>query len=183
MIEIRDLTVRFPDRTIFEHASFTFPDKGVVLLSGESGIGKTTLLRVMAGLLKPQSGTVTGLENRRLSFAFQEPRLLEIMRAIDNVSIVSNSKTAEELLNRLNLQEERNKKSSELSGGQKQRVSLARAFAFSDDVVLLDEPFSGLDEKNRERVRDLILNVKLAVVVTHDPSDETFLHADRKINL
>ena len=183
MIEIRNLTVRFKDQTVFENRSFLFPDKGVVLLAGESGIGKTTLLRVMAGLLKPQKGSVSGTDNRKISFVFQEPRLLESMRAIDNVAIVSDRQKAEELLTRLGLSDFLEKKAKELSGGQKQRVSLARAFAYSDDIVLLDEPFTGLDEQNKLRAAELIRTAKLAVVVTHDPIDAELLHADRKINL
>lgn len=183
MIEIRDLTVRFADQTVFENRSFTLPDTGVVLLRGASGIGKTTLLRVLAGLQKPQSGKITGLMGRRISFAFQEPRLLEHMRAVDNVALVSDRHTAETLLKMLNLGEVLQKKASELSGGQKQRVSLARAFAFSNDVVLLDEPFAGLDEQNKLRAAELIRTAGLAVVVTHDASDADLLHADRNINL
>ena len=183
MIEIQDLTIRFPDCTVFEKQSFALPDTGVVLLCGESGIGKTTLLRVLAGLIKPQSGKITGLEGRRISFAFQEPRLLEQMRAIDNVALVKDRNTAEALLHRLNLDDVAQKKASELSGGQKQRVSLARAFAYSDDLVLLDEPFTGLDEMNKLRAAELIRSAKLAIVVTHDASDAALLHADRKINL
>ncbi len=183
MIEIKDLTVRFADQTVFENRSFEIPDAGVVLLCGESGVGKTTLLRVLAGLLRPQSGKVTGTEGRRISFAFQEPRLLEFMTAVENVSLVSDRKTAEALLDRLNLGDALQKKASALSGGQKQRVSLARAFAFSDDIVLLDEPFTGLDEQNKLRAAELIRTARLAVVVTHDASDADLLHADRKINL
>ncbi len=183
MIDIKNLTVRFAAQTVFENRSFTLPDSGVVLVRGESGIGKTTLLRVLAGLQKPQSGMITGLEGRRISFAFQEPRLLEHMRALDNVALVSDRQTAETLLKQLNLGDTLLKKASELSGGQKQRVSLARAFAFSNDVVLLDEPFTGLDEQNKLRAADLIRTANLAVVVTHDASDAELLRADRNINL
>ena len=183
MINIRDLTVRFDGKTVFDHAAFTLPDAGVVLLRGASGVGKTTLLRVLAGLLKPDAGIVTGLEGRKLSFAFQEPRLLDWLSALDNVALVSDPQTAEALLKRLDLAKELREKAGVLSGGQKQRVSLARAFAFSDDVVLLDEPFSGLDEENKRRAAELICSAKLAVVVTHDPDDALLLHADTNLFL
>lgn len=183
MIKIRNLTVRFDRQIVFERRDFDIPDEGVVLLSGESGIGKTTLLRVLAGLLKPDGGTVRGTEGRKVSFVFQEPRLLERLSAIENVALVCDPERAEMLLVQLNLKDELCKKTADLSGGQKQRVSLARAFAFSDDLVLLDEPFTGLDEQNKLRAAQLIRTAKLAIVVTHDPSDADLLHADRKINL
>ena len=168
---------------IFQNSSFSLPDEGLVLLCGESGIGKTTLLFVLAGLLKPQSGTVHGLENRKVSFVFQEPRLLEHMRAIDNISLVSDVASAKALLNQLHLSDVAKQKAKALSGGQKQRVSLARAFAYSNDVVLLDEPFTGLDEANKLRAVELIRTARLSVVVSHDPDDEILLRPDRKINL
>lgn len=183
MIELKSITFRFDGQTVFENRSFTLPDHGTVLLTGESGIGKTTLLRILAGLIKPQRGSISGLEERKISFVFQEPRLLESLSAIENVSLVSDRKTAQRLLDELNLKSELHKKASELSGGQKQRVSLARAFAFSDDVVLLDEPFTGLDEQNKKRAAQLIASADLAIVVTHDTTDAELLHADRKINL
>ena len=183
MIEIKNLTVSFGQKTIFSNSNFTLPDEGLVLLSGESGIGKTTLLMVLAGLLKPQSGSISGLSERRISFVFQEPRLLEHMRAIDNVALVSNTETAESLLEKLNLTDVAAQKAKELSGGQKQRVSLARAFAFANDIVLLDEPFTGLDEANKTRAIDLIRTARLAVVVSHDPDDALLLKPDKIINL
>lgn len=183
MIEIRNLSLRFDEKTVFEHSDFSFPDEGIVLISGASGIGKTTLLRVLCGLLKPSGCVVTGTEGRKCSFVFQEPRLLEHMTALENVALVSDKRTAEDLLLRLNMEQELHQKAGELSGGQKQRVSIARAFAYSDDIVLLDEPFSGLDEQNKRTAAELIRTARLAVVVSHDPTDEELLKPDRKIRL
>lgn len=183
MIELRNLSLSFGEKQIFRDFSAQLPDEGVVLLSGESGIGKTTLLRILCGLQKPDLGAVVGLENRRVSVVFQEPRLLDRLSAFENVSIVSDGETAKRLLSDLNMTGEMHLLARSLSGGQKQRVSLARAFAFSSDVVLLDEPFTGLDEQNKLRAVDLIRTARLAVVVTHDPDDAALLHADRNIQL
>lgn len=183
MIAIKDLTVVYDRKVIFDHQSFTLPDEGVVLIKGESGIGKTTFLRVLAGLTKPQQGSITGLESRKISFVFQEPRLLEYMSALQNVSLVSDMDTAKGLLEALHATDILHQKARALSGGQQQRVSLARAFAYSKDIVLLDEPFSGLDPENKLRAAALIRTAKLAVVVSHDPADEDLLHAGQKINL
>ena len=183
MIEIKDLCVRLGDKQIFQDYSERLPDHGIVLISGESGIGKTTLLRVLCGLLKPDHGTVTGLNGRKISFVFQDPRLLNYMTALQNAAIVSDEQKADDLLQRLNMQDAKHVKAGDLSGGQKQRVSLARAFAFSDDVVLLDEPFTGLDEQNKLCAARLIRTAKLAIIVSHDPSDADLLQIDRKITL
>ena len=183
MIEIRDLAVRFGQKTVFEHFDLDLPEKGTVLLMGESGIGKTTLLRVLSGLLTPEKGSITGLKGRRISFAFQEPRLLEWRTVLDNVSMVSDPDTAKKLLTRVAMQDELITKAGSLSGGQKQRVSLARAFAYGRDVVLLDEPFTGLDPDNRNRVAELIGEAALAIVVTHEKTDAALLHVGKIIHL
>lgn len=183
MIEMRDITVRFGESTVLDHFSCTIPDSGVAMIVGESGIGKTTMLRILAGVKKPDSGMVTGTSKRKLSFVFQEPRLLEWMTALENVASVSDYGSALEFLRRLGMEQEKEKKCALLSGGQKQRVAIARAFAFSSDMVLLDEPFAGLDEENKLKVAKLIKTAKLAVVVTHDMSDTELLNADPVIRL
>ena len=154
-----------------------------MLIAGESGIGKTTLLRVLCGLQKPDSGTVTGLSGRKVSVVFQEPRLIDHLTALKNVSIVSDRTKAEELLCRLNMENELDLKAGSLSGGQKQRVSLARAFAFSNDIVLLDEPFTGLDEQNKLRAAELIGTARLAILVSHDVTDAQWIRFSEKITL
>lgn len=183
MIEIKDLSVKLGDKHIFSDYSVSMPDYGVVFLTGESGIGKTTLLRVICGLTKPDHGSVAGLNGRKISYVFQESRLLDYMTSLQNVAAVSDEEKARALLNKLNMSDAMHVKARALSGGQKQRVSLARAFAYSDDIVLLDEPFTGLDEQNKQSAARLIGTAKLAVIVSHDPSDNAFFRIDRKIKL
>ncbi len=177
MIELRDITLRFGQNTVFSHYHASLPEHGIVLLMGESGVGKTTLLRMLAGLQKPDSGAITGLQNRRVSVAFQEPRLLPWRSARENVSLVSDPAIADALLGQLNMTAALDDRARTLSGGQQQRVSLARAFAHSRDVVLLDEPFSGLDEENRRAAAILIKTTALAIVVSHDAADAALLDA------
>ena len=183
MIEIRNISVTLGDKRVFIDFSADLPDEGVVLVSGESGIGKTTFLRMLCGLLKPDSGTIEGLNGRKISVVFQEPRLIEHLTALENVALVSDRSKAEQLLLALKMEGQLHLKAGSLSGGQKQRVSIARAFAFSDDVVLLDEPFSGLDEQNKQNAVQLIRSARLAILVTHDAGDEALFPIDRKIEL
>lgn len=183
MIELREITVRFREKTVFDRYSCKLPDQGTILVTGESGIGKTTFLRLLAGLQKADGGVILGTQGRKISFVFQEPRLLEWKTAIENVASVADQTTAQKLLQQLNMRLESDQKCSLLSGGQKQRVAIARAFAYSSDLVLLDEPFTGLDEENKHRVAIMIKTSKLAIIVTHDLSEAELLNADCIIHL
>lgn len=183
MIHIHDLTVRFGQKTVFDSFNIDLPDNGNILITGESGKGKTTLLRVIAGTLKPEYGHITGLSQRKISMVYQETRLLPWLTAIENVKLVSNENTAKLLLTELGLEKESYLPVLKLSGGQQQRVAIARAFAHGRDIVLLDEPFNGLDENNRIKVVKLIKTAKLSIVVSHHYEDELILHPDKKIVL
>lgn len=184
MIVLSDIVVRFGDRVALQGISASLPDEGAVALRGVSGAGKTTLLRVLAGLLQPDAGSVSGLAGRRISMVFQEDRLLPWRTALQNVSLVSNEARARELLMQLDLSDALALRPPALSGGMRRRVAIARALAYSDDVLLLDEPFNGLDETRREQAAALIRSsARLIVVATHDDQDATLLGADRFVAL
>ena len=179
MITLNDVTVTFsPDKTVLEHITLDFPSGATTAIMGTSGRGKTTLLRLLAGIISPTSGNVTR-ETDRISFAFQDPALLPWLSAAENVNLVlsDNKKTlpmAREWLARVGLSEDADRYPAELSGGMKQRVALARALATDADVLLLDEPFRGLDAALHLQMRELICayrNDKTTVIVTHDESD------------
>lgn len=180
-LEIKNLTKRFGKKTIFSDFSYAFSDKGVYILRGKSGVGKTTLLRIIAGLDKDYIGEIIDGDIGRVSFAFQEYRLFPQLSALENVMIASkdNSDTeksaAADLLVRLGfLPEDMQLLPSELSGGMKQRVSLARAFMKNAPVILLDEPTKELDATLCERVCEMIKEIaeeKLVILVTHKEED------------
>lgn len=171
MIELKNISLSFGEKQIFKDFSCAINDEGVVLIMGESGIGKTTLLRLIAGLIKPDGGTVSGTEGRKISFIFQESRLLAGRTVLKNVSLVSDSHLAERELCALGLKNELHTVVDKLSGGQKQRVSIARALAYSKDIVLCDEPFWGLDEDNRLLAIEQLKRARLAIIVTHSAED------------
>ncbi len=131
-----------------------------------SGSGKTTLFRLIAGLELPDSGEIC-LAGQRISYLFQEDRLCEEYSALKNVELVTGNKTvAKEALLCLLAEEDIYKPCKELSGGMKRRVALARAVVAGGDILLLDEPYNGLDEANRERVAQYILeNTKDSIVL------------------
>ena len=184
MIELSGVTVRFGARTALSNFSARLPDEGTVALRGASGAGKTTLLRVLAGLLRPDAGTVTGLAGRRIGFVFQEDRLPPWRTALQNVALVSDEARAKELLKRLDLGGALALRPAALSGGMRRRVAIARALAFSGDVLLLDEPFNGLDEARREQAAALMrASARLIVVATHDGLDAQLLGAHQTLEL
>jgi len=183
MIKFDDVSLRFGKNTVIDRLSYEFEDGKVTAILGESGIGKTTLLNLIAGLNKPSEGELIR-EYGRLSYIFQEPRLFPWLNALENVATVSDEKTAKEMLSLMGLSDALGKYPAELSGGMKQRVSIARALAYDPDVILMDEPFASLDKERRGTVSDALFEMirgRTAIIVTHDMSDTKY--ADTVITL
>lgn len=173
-IEIRNARKRFRDQLVLDNFSLKFPEDGTVCLFGPSGCGKSTLLNCLAGLAALDGGEILGLEGKKLSYIFQENRLLPWATACENVAAVldgENKELAAEWLSRVGLGEALGKYPGELSGGMKRRVAIARALAYGGNVLLLDEPFRALDEKIKHEMIDLICKYSsssLKILVTHD---------------
>ena len=149
-----------------------------------SGRGKTTLLRCIAGLEMPDSGTVTGVPER-LGFVFQEDRLCPQLDAVENVRLVTGRAMSrpdiEAHLRELELADCLHQRAAELSGGQRRRVSIARAVCYVPELLLLDEPFKGLDGAARDRTAQYLLrhrNGAAVLCVTHDRADAAALGAE-----
>lgn len=185
MIELKNVTRRFGDKVVLDDLSHQFPSKGIIALMGPSGLGKTTLLRLLAGLDKPDAGRVISTFARP-AVCFQEPRLIPWLNCLENIIFVlpkdnSSSEKANRILKALELDAVANALPNTLSGGMRQRISLARALAFEGDLLLLDEPFSALDKALKARISPLIRQVSrdgLTVVITHDPEDAKLLGAE-----
>ena len=178
-IIINGLTKSYNDNTLFKDLSLSFNDTGLYIIKGDSGTGKTTLLRIIAGIDKKYTGYVTPLSKGDVSFAFQEYRLFDTLNAINNVRIGARDTAsflkARAILSELNFTRgEMYLYPNELSGGMKQRVSVARALLHSGSVALLDEPTKELDPGNVQRVLDLIRREsqkRLVIIVTHKEED------------
>ena len=177
MIRLENITAGYAGKEVLRDLSLCLPDTGAVAVMAPSGFGKTTLLRVLAGLLKPTAGTLRGLENKRISFLFQEDRLLPWLTAEKNVAVISDEKTARAWLEKMEIADG-GQYPREMSGGMQRRVALARALAFGGDVLLLDEPFQGLDEALRGRIAGRIRGAApLIVLSVHDREEAALLGA------
>lgn len=179
-----EVSVRYGEKDVLKNISLELSDCGAIALLGPSGTGKTTFLRVLAGLTLPTSGQVTGLDDKRVTMVFQEDRLLPWYTAYENVlfalpdDMENGEQVALDWLERMELSEAIQQYPAALSGGMKRRVAIARALAYGGDVLLLDEPFNGLDDALRARVAAHIRDAApLTVLVTHDRAEAALLGA------
>lgn len=181
MIELKNLNKAFGEKQVLKNLNWTIPEGSTSVIMGPSGGGKTTLLRILLGLEQADSGTVSGLEGKRLSAVFQEDRLCENVSAVSNLRLVNpalSRKSAESMLAKLGLGDALRQPVRELSGGMKRRVAIARALCTEYDVLLADEPFKGLDEETKRRTMEFFsesVQGKNVIIVTHDPSEAEIL--------
>ena len=175
---------RFGEKAVLEDVSLTVPEGAVVCLMAPSGRGKTTLLRCVAGLETPEGGAVTGVPER-IGYVFQEDRLCPRLDAAENVRLVTGrAMAAEEItahLTELGLGGCLGQPTEELSGGQRRRVAIARAVCCRPGLLLLDEPFKGLDDESRRQAAAYLLrhrNGAAVLCVTHDREDAAALGAE-----
>ena len=182
MITMSRLSKYFGDQLIFSDLNVTFKDKGINIISGPSGCGKTTLLRIIAGLDTDYQGALHHVPDR-ISYVFQDDRLLPWVDLEANLRFVlSDSMEEDEMhpiirhyLRAVQLYDHRHKLPSELSGGMLRRAALARAFAYPAPLLLMDEPFKGLDQALKDELIDLFLALqstekKTVILVSHDAS-------------
>ena len=181
-MKLSHITARYGELPILENFSLELPDSGVICFFAPSGTGKTTLLNLLCGLLQPDSGSITGLEDRRFAFVFQEDRLCPQLTPEENVALVLpaeqyNAKTQykEQIkkdLIQLGLDDEALAlPARKLSGGQKRRTALLRALWAESDTLLLDEPFTGMDPAAMKKATAMLkarCGAKPALLATHD---------------
>ena len=182
-IEVRSLSKSYGDKQVLADFSAVFPAGQCTCIMGDSGIGKTTLLNIMMGLTTADSGGVTGLEGLKPSAVFQEDRLCDSFNAVSNISFACGKKvTADRIvscLTALGLGESLNQPVRELSGGMRRRVAILRAILAVEQVLFMDEPLKGLDERNREIVAAYIRDHTRGIttlMVTHSHEEVNLMN-------
>jgi len=191
MIKLLNIKKSFDSTIVLDNLDMIFEEESITAILGPSGCGKTTLLRISAGLINADSGEITGADREKMSFLFQEPRLLPWKNAWKNLELVipdnvdkeTRKRLCFEMLEKVGLKGYENHYPSELSGGMRQRLSMARAFIIQSDILFMDEPFQSLDLKRRAQMislfKDLwIKNKPMVIMVTHDVQ-EALLLADK----
>ena len=188
-ILITNLSKSYGETVVFRNFSARLPLGETTVITGVSGGGKTTLLRLILGLETPDGGEIAGVPARRaagrVGAVFQEDRLCPQLTALENVLLISGRKKereARDMLARLGLGESLAVPAAELSGGMRRRCALARALCAEFDLLVFDEPFKGLDEANRRAAMDAVRAVsddKTVLLVTHDAAEAEFFGGNR----
>ena len=203
-IQVKNLTFSYDESPLIENLSFIVEANQIGLISGESGIGKSTLFNVIAGLITPQKGTIKlkdeifnegdfslNTEKREIGYVFQDFALFPHINAQKNIEYAlksENNGLCNELISKLDLLELLDKMPHELSGGQQQRVAILRAILMKPNILLLDEPFSNLDKNNIFAVQEIIKNViELfqipCLLISHDMRSNENFEINREISI
>jgi len=200
-VKLVNLSKSFDGRNVLDNINLTIPEGKLVSLLGPSGCGKSTTLKIIAGLITPDSGDIlfndnsivnVPTEKRDAVIVFQDYLLFPHMTVYDNIDFglkmrKEKKNIRKERVNKLielvQLNGYEKKYPSELSGGQKQRVAIARSLAVNPKVLLLDEPFSNLDIRLRDNMREFVLDIQkklniTTVLVTHD-KEEALVMSDK----
>lgn len=188
-VRINNLTVSYGEKAVFDNFNFEFAENKINVILGGSGVGKTTLLNAMAGLIR-FDGEIKGTQDG-VSFIFQKDRLIPSISIYKNLDLILRSvyknkkeraERIEKMLALLEITEQAEKLPTEISGGQAQRVAMARAFLYPSEVLLMDEPFKALDTALKSRLISALIDLnekspRTIIFVTH-AVDECLLSAD-----
>ena len=180
---IHDLSYSYSDTPVFEHINEVFEAGQINVLMSPSGSGKSTLLSLIAGILPLQSGRIEyPVYSPRFSMVFQDNRLLESQSIFSNLKLINPALTPEAVagaLKSVRLPYQSDKKVCKLSGGEKRRIAILRALMAPYDILLLDEPFTGLDEENKLIMMEYVKKQTIghtAILVTHNKDEAEFFN-------
>ncbi|MDD7182658.1 ATP-binding cassette domain-containing protein [Peptostreptococcus porci] len=185
MIIFKDISKSYGNKIVLKNFNIEIREGQTTFVLGKSGSGKTTFSKIVLGLEKIDTGEISGLDGKKISVVFQEDRLMENMTIGSNFKMTVNShinsKQIIEKMEKIGLFQSLETKISELSGGMKRRISILRAFLIEFDLIVMDEPFRGLDDETKEIVMNFVIqNIKgkTAIIITHN-KDEVEYFAEK----
>ena len=193
MIQINNISKRYGDVIVFENYSLALPKGHTYAIMGQSGKGKTTLLHMLMGLIQPDQGEITGVPLLQLSAVFQENRLCDTLDCYTNIllphlhkksALTMNRTVIQNALDAVGLPDCLHRPISTLSGGMKRRVAIVRALLAEYQVLLMDEPFKGLDEQTKAQTMAYVKEStvgKTVLFITHDDYEVDIMHPSRTI--
>lgn len=177
-ISINNISFSYNDKDVFKDFSATFTEGETTTIMSPSGKGKTTLLYLISGLLTPENGDIAyRIPSPKFSMVFQDNRLIEASSITNNIKLINPNLNKNDIslcLEALGLYGYDNKRVKHLSGGEKRRVAIARAILADFDILLMDEPFTGLDDDTKEIVIQYIKERtagKTVLLVTHNKTE------------
>jgi ABC-type nitrate/sulfonate/bicarbonate transport system, ATPase component len=186
-VQLINLCKSYEENSVLDNINLNILENKITVISGPSGCGKTTLLNIISGIEKEDSGQVI-LKDNNISYIFQEDRLIPHLTVYENIAFVLKSTINKDEMNKVitkylemvKLIEFKDKLPSKLSGGMKRRVAIARAFAYKSRLLLMDEPFKGLDDKLKTEIIEEFLKLyekekRTVVLVTHDKEEAKLL--------
>ncbi len=184
-IRLIKISKSFGEKQVLKDVTMTFPDQRASCIMGPSGSGKTTLINVLLGLISPDTGKMEGMEDKRLSAVFQEDRLIEHWDAVKNIQLVCNKDVTEAMihshLREVGLSDYQGKMVRSFSGGMRRRVAIVRAILSLNNLVIMDEPFKGLDSSLKLQVIQYVkehTKNKTLIFITHDQEEVALLEAE-----
>ncbi len=202
MIKINRLKKNYENKRIFNNFTMNIEPCEITCILGPSGVGKTTLFNVISGLTDYEEGEITGIDKKNISYLFQEPRLMPWLTVYENIDIILKNifgeKKRREVINSylalVGLQNYADNRPEELSGGMKQRLAIARTFAYPSTLLLMDEPFKGLDIKIKNNLINAFLTLwerdsRTVLFITHDIdealkiSDQIYIIQDNPVQI
>lgn len=181
-IRIEHIFKSYGGLKVLKDLSMCFPEGKITCIMGESGLGKTTLLRILMGLENADSGLIEGMDGRKCSAVFQDDTLCMNLTAVRNILLVCDKgvtkEEIEQQLASVGLEGVSSKPVRDLSGGMRRRVAVVRALAAQSDIVILDEPFKGLDAETRDKVIRYVRNMlkgRTLIMVTHNETEAALI--------
>ena len=188
---VKNLSKNYDSLTVLDNLNIEFKEGMVTCILGPSGCGKTTLLNILSGALSFDCGEVVGFNHESISYVFQEDRLIDWKTVKENLNFVlkdkMNKDDRNEIINSylkaVDMEEYKDYYPNKLSGGMRQRVAIIRAFIYSSNLLLMDEPFKSLDIETKQNVMECFINLRkkekrTCILVTHDISEAKYLADD-----